>query len=186
MYQQNGVSRIGHVIPADLVNAGSLLGLSFLGAVFFVAATVLVVLIRRTERRLRSHLTDVTALRFVSALGQVLACLTCFVLYAHLVPELHAIGTALLTGVSVVSVVAGLAAQSTLGNLIAGLSLVLYRPVSVGDTIQIGGPSGLVTATVEAVALGFTLLRDGNGHEVVVPNSIMTGSTIIRLKRARG
>ena len=50
---------------------------------------------------------------------------TVLVLYAHLIPALRSMGTALLTGVSVVSVIIGLAAQNTLGNLIAGISLLL-------------------------------------------------------------
>ena len=74
-----------------------------------------------------------------------------FIFYAHLVPELRAIGTALLAGAGVVSIVAGLAAQNALGNLVAGLSLVLYRPIQMGDTVQLSAPSGVVTARVERI-----------------------------------
>src|SRR5262249_43750204 len=112
--------------------------------------------------------------------------LVSFVLYAHLVPELRALGTALLAGVSVVSVVVGLAAQSTLGNLVAGLSLVLYRPIRVGDRVQLNTPKGLVTATAENVSLGYTILRDDDGDEVIVPNSVMVSTIVIRLRRSPG
>jgi hypothetical protein len=37
---------------------------------------------------------------------------------------------------------AGLAAQSTLGNLVAGLSITLYRPFRLGDTLQVTAPTG--------------------------------------------
>jgi len=77
-------------------------------------------LIRAGARRVGQHLSDVTALQFVSAFAQLLTYLIGFVLYAHLIPELRALGTALLAGVSAVSVVVGLAAQNKLGNLIAG------------------------------------------------------------------
>ncbi|SMB27909.1 Mechanosensitive ion channel protein [Sterolibacterium denitrificans] len=169
----------------DLANTGSPLGISFLGCIFFVAATVVVVLIRRATRRLESHLVDITALRFVSALAQVLTYLMGFVLYAHLVPGLRSIGTALLAGVSVASVVMGLAAQSTLSNLIAGFSLVLYRPFSIGDTIRLNAPTGVTSARVKNISLGFTILQDDDGQEIIVPNSVMIGSTIVRLRRAR-
>lgn len=158
------------------------LGLSALGLVFFVLATLLVLLIRRAERRFESHLNDTTALRFISALGQVLAYLIGFVLYAHLVPELRSLGTALLTGVSVASVVVGLAAQTTLGNLVAGFSLVLYRPVRIGDCVQVTTPTGVAKATITLISLGFTILSDDQGNEIVIPNSVMMGSTIIKLK----
>ena len=172
-------------ISRDLLNPNSLAGIAFLGAIFFVATTVVVVLIRKGAHQIENHLTDVTALQFVSSFAQAGTYLIGFMLYAHLVPELHALGTALLTGVSVVSVVLGLAAQNTLGNLIAGFSLVLYRPISVGDTIQISSPKGLISARVEVVSLGYTVLLDDDKHEIIVPNSVMVGNTVIRLKRAR-
>jgi small-conductance mechanosensitive channel len=169
---------------SHFLDPGSLLGASILGALFFALASVVVLLIRGGVRRVERHLSDVTALQFVSALAQALAYLVAFVLYAHLVPELRALGTALLAGVSVVSVVVGLAAQSTLGNLIAGFSLVLYRQVRVGDKICVASPTGTTTACVELISLGFTVLRDDQGQEVIVPNSVMMNSTILRVARA--
>ena len=77
--------------------------------------------------------------------------------------------------------VVGLAAQNTLGNLIAGFSLVLYRPIRVGDRVQLTTPLGLTTATVERVSLGNTILRDAEGREIVVPNSVMNSNIVIRL-----
>jgi small-conductance mechanosensitive channel len=65
-----------------------------------------------------------------------------FILYLHFIPPLQAFATALLAGVSVVSIVLGLAAQNTLGNLIAGFSLVLYHPFHVGDVVQLNTPKG--------------------------------------------
>ncbi|MFA4915497.1 MAG: mechanosensitive ion channel domain-containing protein [Syntrophales bacterium] len=94
-------------------------------------------------------------------------------------PELRALGTGLLAGVGGVSVVLGLAAQNTLSNLVAGLSLVLYRPIRVGDNVQLTTPRGLMTATVEVVSLGCTVLRDADKHEVIVPNSVMASSVVI-------
>jgi small-conductance mechanosensitive channel len=172
-------------IRLDLLNPKSLVGALFYGAIFIALAAVVAAVIRRTARRVEPRLTDVTALRFVSAFAQLLAYLVGFILYAHLVPELRALGTALLAGVSVVSVVIGLAAQNTLGNLVAGLSLVLYRPVRVGDNVQLNSPKGLITATVELVSLGFTILRDTEDHEVIVPNSVMMSSVVIRLGQTR-
>lgn len=165
----------------DLLDPKTLLGAAAWAVLFFVAATTLAFLVRGAARRLERRLSDVTGLRFASAFAQVLAYLLAFILYAHLVPGLHALGTALLTGVSVVSVVLGLAAQSTLGNLIAGWSLVLYRPIRVGDRVQLNSPRGLISATVEAVSLGYTVLRDAEQQEVVVPNSVMASSVVIRL-----
>ena len=172
-------------ILEDLLNPKSLIGALFYGAVFFGLATILTAVIRRTERRIEPLLSDVTGFRFVSAFAQVLIYLVGFILYAHLVPELRALWTALLAGVSVVSVVVGLAAQNTLGNLIAGLSLVLYRPIQVGDSVQLNSPKGLITATVELISLGYTVLRDTEEHDVIVPNSVMMSSVVIRIGKTK-
>ena len=162
------------------------LGATLLAVLFLALASLVVVLIRSASRRVGKHLSDVTALQFVSALAQTGTYLIAFVLYAHLIPELRALGTALLAGVSVVSVVVGMAAQSTLGNLIAGFSLVLYRELRVGDSICIDSPKGVVTARVELISLGFTILRDAQQQEVIVPNSTMMNSTVVRVSRAEG
>src|SRR5579864_6263096 len=79
------------------------------------------------ERFLKRHTAtaDQTAVRFIAQLARLLIWILAFLVYAHLVPSLNKLGTAGLTSVGVVSVVVGMAAQNTLGNLIAGVSLVL-------------------------------------------------------------
>lgn len=167
-------------ILQDLLKPTTLVGAVFLGALFILVTTTIVVFIRRFVRHIEARLSDVTALRFLSTLAQALTFVVTFVLYAHLIPELRALGTALLAGVSVVSIVVGLAAQNTLGNLVAGFSLVLYRPFHVGDTIQLNTPKGLISAKVQLISLGYTVLLDEEKHEVIVPNSVMMGTTVIR------
>jgi len=167
-----------------LLNPESLAGIVFLGLLIFALSSVVAVLIRRGASRVERHLTDVTALGFVSAFAQLLAYLFGFVLYAHLIPELRALGTALLTGVSVISVIVGVAAQDTLGNLVAGVSLVLSKTIRVGDMIRLSSPVGTITAKVQLISLGYTVFIDGENHEVVVPNSTIMKSAITRVGQA--
>lgn len=169
-----------------LLNPDSLVGALFLGALIFALASVVVLLIRRGTRRIARHLTDLTALGFVSALAQLLTYLFGFMLYAHLIPELRAFGTALLAGVSVISVVVGVAAQNTLGNLVAGFWLVLSGTIRVGDVIHLASSVGTFDATVKLISLGYTILVDNQNREVIVPNSVIMGSAITRIGRAPG
>lgn len=173
-------------IYRDLFNPDKLLGALLWAVVFLVVATFVAGALRRFARRIESHLSDVTGLQFAVAFSQVLAYVAAFILYAHLVPQLRALASTLLAGVGVVSVVLGLAAQNTLGNLIAGFSLVLYRPFRVGDRIQLTTPAGMKTAVVEGISLGFTILRDTDSQNIIVPNSIMGSSIIIRLDAQSG
>lgn len=167
-----------------LLDPRSLAGMAFLGILVFGLASFAVALIRKGTRHVGQHLSDVTALRFSSALAQLLTYLLAFALYAHLIPELRALGTALLAGASVISVVVGLAAKDTLGNLVAGLFLVLYRQIRVGDTIRLNTPAGMMTARVEVISLGFTVLRGDDEADVIVPNNVIMSNTIIRVARA--
>ena len=164
----------------DFFNPRAALGMVCIGVLFLLAATVVATLVRKAARQVELHLSDVTGLSFASAFCQVFVYVVALILYAHLIPELRAFGTALLAGASVVSVVFGLAAQSTLSNVVAGFSLVLYRPIRVGDYIQLNTPKGLLTATVKQISLGYTILLDGDKDDIFVPNSLMMSTIVIR------
>jgi small-conductance mechanosensitive channel len=101
------------------------------------------------------------------------------------IPELRALGTAWLTSAGVLAVVVGMAAQNTLGNLIAGISLVLYRPFQLGHQLQVNSPAGLETGTVENISLGYTILRLGDERRLVIPNNLMASQTIINLSMSK-
>ena len=83
--------------------------------------------------------------------------------------------------VSVLSVIVGFAAQNTLGNVIAGIALLIYRPFKLGDRLQVIAPTGLETGVVENLTLGYTLLKTDDNRHVVVPNSLMASQTAINL-----
>jgi moderate conductance mechanosensitive channel len=166
----------------DFLNPRTALGAVSFGIFFLVFAIALAAVVRRGARQLESHLSDVTGLSFASAFGQVFVYVVALILYAHIIPDLRSVGTALLAGASVVSIVFGLAAQATLSNVVAGFSLVLYRPIRVGDRVQLNTPKGLVTATVKIISLGYTILSDTDSNQIYVPNSVMISTIVIRLK----
>jgi len=124
---------------------------------------------------------DRTAISFLQQLGSALIWVVMLILYAHLIPVLRSMGTALLAGASVASVVLGLAAQSTLGNLIAGVAITLYRPFRLGDTLQVTAPTGTDVGVVELISLGYTTLRAPAGHLIVLPNAIAASQVTINL-----
>jgi small-conductance mechanosensitive channel len=166
---------------ANMFNPDTLPGGLVYALLFLALALLGIRLVRAFTRKSARHFQDVTALNFVAQLAQVGVFLAALILYAHLVPALRAVGTALLAGVSVASILIGLAAQSTLANLIAGLALLLYHPFRVGDRVQLTTPKGVETGTIVALTLGYTLLRNAANQEIVVPNSVMISQVIILL-----
>jgi len=80
----------------------------------------------------------------------------------------------LLVGGAFTAVILGLAAQQTLGNLIAGIVLLSARPFQVGDRVRLqGGPiAGQIEGTVSSQGLLYTTFVTGE-EAVMVPNSVV-------------
>jgi small-conductance mechanosensitive channel len=168
------------ILSGEFVNPGTLFGVIFYALVFLLVAWLSMRSLHVTLERLEGGLLDHTTAHFLRRMGDVLVWILGLILYAHLIPELRSLGTALLTGASVASVLIGLAAQSTLGNLIAGLSLLLYRPFQIGDSVQLTVPAGVQTGKIEDLTLGYTIIKTPENHEIVVPNSVMASQAIIK------
>lgn len=165
---------------------------TFIGAAIYLVLFVLAALLLARALRATVHVEltrqghiDRTTISFAQQIGTAAIWVMVLILYAHLIPELRAMGTALLAGASVASVVIGLAAQSTLGNLIAGVSITLYRPFRLGDTLLVTAPTGTEVGTVELISLGYTTLRTADGRLVVLPNSLAASQVTINFREAR-
>jgi small-conductance mechanosensitive channel len=175
-----------HHAISDFFDPANPLGALTYGVVFFFLALFAGRVVKVVARHGENHLSDLTALRFTTQLLRMLIYLIAFIIYSRMIPALKELGTTLLTGVSVVGVVIGIAAQSTLSNLVAGFSLVMYRPFHVGDEVQLTTPKGLTTGTVKSLSLGYTLLHDNkDDQEIIVPNGVMSSNVVI-LTKARG
>lgn len=75
--------------------------------------------------------------------------------------------TGLLTGAGVAGLAVSLAAQSTLSNLIAGITLVVEHPFGIGDYVMLNGYEG----TVEDISFRSTRLRTPDNVVITVENS---------------
>jgi small conductance mechanosensitive channel len=167
------------VKPSEPLGA-LLYALLFVVLAWLVGRTLRLAVQRVLARDAHAYVDRMTV-NFLAQLAQIGVWLFACISYTHLVPALKGLGTAWLTGVSVLSIVVGLAAQNTLGNLIAGISLLLYRPFKVGDRLQVAAPGGLETGIVESLNLGYTVLRTEDQRRVVIPNSAMASQTTINL-----
>jgi small conductance mechanosensitive channel len=173
-----GESDLLHTLRPD-----SLVGALFYLALFMALALLLTRGMRTAVRvaMTRGGHLDRTTISFLQQISSALIWVGMLILYAHLIPELRAIGTALLAGASIASVVIGLAAQSTLGNLVAGISITIYRPFRLGDTLQVTAPTGTEIGVVDSISLGYTTLRSPDGRFVVLPNSLAASQVMINL-----
>ncbi len=135
----------------------------------------------RIARKLTNHLSAKTErnemafrymYRVISALFYVIAVFSIL----NRIRPMAGIGTAFLTTTSVVTVIAGLAAQATVGNLISGVVIAIYHPFHVGDFVSL--PEKGIAGKVEEITFRHTVLRTPEMTRLTVPNSVMDGSVI--------
>lgn len=177
--------RFGAMFEADIINGKSFSDLLTLEAVlslFFnaVAAALIVFLgfvvagfLRRRIRKLgesRKRL-DNTLFQFIGNVVRyvVLGFTALFVLNTFGVETTSVVALIGAAGLAI-----GLALQGTLSNIAAGVMIILFRPLKVGDFVKIGDVMG----TVRDVNLNFTEVASLGNVKIVVPNSEVWGNTI--------
>ncbi len=79
------------------------------------------------------------------------------------------------------AVIFGLAAQQTLGNLIAGTVLLSARPFRVGERVRLQGAPGKIEGVVSSLGLLYTTFADGDDN-VMIPNSVVLSSAVTPLR----
>jgi small-conductance mechanosensitive channel len=118
---------------------------------------------------------------FLIRLSFVFAAVIVALRVAGLDPRTLAVGGAF------TAVIVGLAAQQTLGNLIAGTVLLSARPFRVGERVRLqGGPlAGQVEGVVSSLGLLYTTFSQGD-DQVMVPNSVVLNVAIVPLREPEG
>ncbi len=84
---------------------------------------------------------------------------------------------ALLLGGALTGVVLGIAAQQTLGNIFAGLVLLVVRPFQLGEDTVLKSTLGEYRGVVENLGLFYVSIRTANGR-VDVPNAVALASAV--------
>src|SRR6478736_3694207 len=93
----------------------------------------------------------------------------------------------LAVGGAFTAVIFGLAAQQTLGNLIAGTVLLSARPFKVGDRVRLQGGQvgGQIEGVVSSLGLLYTTFASGE-DSIMVPNSVVLSVAVIPLREPEG
>jgi small conductance mechanosensitive channel len=80
----------------------------------------------------------------------------------------------LLAGFGIAGFIAGFALQETLANFASGVMILMYRPFDIGDTVEAGGASGIVSA----MSMVSTRILTDDNQALVVPNGKIWGDVI--------
>ena len=178
-----GVILLQPLLPGSeaLIDGATRIGLGIV--IGFLVQRLLFLLVGRLESWVvRAGRGGVPAQQRARTLGQILRHLcTVVVLGAVAIRSLAVLGLdvrPLLAGAGILGVALGFGAQSLVRDVIAGLFILAEDQFSVGDLIEVNGRP----ATVEALTVRSTTLRDFNGHLHFVPN----GEMKIVVNRSRG
>lgn len=87
-------------------------------------------------------------------------------------PQARAPMASLLASAGLLSVIAGLAAQTSLGNMFAGLQLAFTDAIRVGDTIKLEQEEQ--PGQVEEITLTYVVLRIWDGRRIILPSTEFT------------
>ncbi|MCX5196769.1 mechanosensitive ion channel family protein [Streptomyces sp. NBC_00249] len=119
------------------------------------------------EPRVRRVRTQVALIqRVLTAVAVVVAVAAMLLTF----PAMRVAGASMLASAGVLGIVAGIAAQSSLGNLFAGLQIAFGDTVRIGDTVVVDKEWG----TVEEITLTFLVVRTWDERRITMPVSYFT------------
>ena len=158
--------RVVHLLLIALIVAGAWL----IGALAFVVEDGALARYRidvPDNRRARRVRTQITILRRLTVV--VLAiCAIAGVLMTF--PEARTAGASVFASAGVVSVIAGLAAQSSLANIFAGLQIAFTDAIRVDDVVIVKGEWG----RVEEITMTYVVVHIWDDRRLIVPSTFFT------------
>jgi small-conductance mechanosensitive channel len=121
------------------------------------------------DRQWRRIRTQVTVLRRLAiALVVVLGAAAILMTF----PRFSDIGTTVFASAGVLSVVAGLAAQTSLGAVFAGMQIAFSGAIRVGDVVQL--ENGQWWGRIEEITLSYVVVRLWDERRLVLPTTYFT------------
>ena len=144
---------------------------AFLTAVFFwIVLKVVVSVVDRTLSRARRVDAGVQQLilRFIRVVIVSIATIS-------VLSEIGVEVAPFIAGLGIAGIALGFAAQDTVQNLIAGVTIILDRPFQVGDNIELHDTFG----TVEEITLRTTRVRTLDNQMAILPNANVISEKII-------
>jgi small conductance mechanosensitive channel len=82
--------------------------------------------------------------------------------------------TSLIAVLGAAGLAVDLALQGTLSSFAAGVMLLIFRPIRVGDFVEVAGQAG----TVAEISIFSTLLNTGDNVRITIPNAQVYGDTV--------
>ena len=143
-------------------------------SITWIAAAVAGVAAELTKRRFDTTVADnrdawraLTQLQVVRRVVIVVVVVIGGLAALTSLPEVRTVGASLLASAGVLGIVAGIAGQSTLGNVIAGLQLAFSDALRLDDVVVVQGQWG----RIEQITLTYVVVKTWDERRLVLPVS---------------
>jgi small-conductance mechanosensitive channel len=147
--------------------------------IIFFVVTVLVALIvaKITARALRSLLDRSNIPNASIFVNLTLAAIWIVAAAMVLQPVFGVNPTTIVTALGIGGLAISLGLKDTIANIVSGFGLMAGHVIQPGDYVSISG----VTGMVKDITWRQTVVREANGNELIIPNSVLNTSQLERL-----
>ncbi|MGW5848561.1 mechanosensitive ion channel family protein [Streptomyces sp. NPDC055254] len=172
-----GSYRQARVLPDHAVGVGRALTLVLIAGAAWLLVGFVTAIVDSTYARYAAGAQDAARVRRVrtqvTLIQRVVTTVVVIVALAAMLltfPPMRTVGASMLASAGVLGIVAGIAAQSSLSNLFAGLQIAFGDTVRIGDTVVVDKEWG----TVEEITLTFLTVRTWDERRITMPVSYFT------------
>ncbi|CAM3413510.1 mechanosensitive ion channel family protein [Occultella aeris] len=155
-------------------------------AAVWLAATLVLAWLEHTQRRVVSRKADdrgrrraQTQMQLVRRVVAVVFVVVGAALVLLTFPGVERVGATILASAGVLSVVIGIAAQASLGNVLAGLQLAFTDAIRIGDVVEVDG----TWSTIEDITLSYVVVSIWDERHKVLPSTYFTTTPFINWSR---
>ena len=132
----------------------------------------------RDNRRARRLKTQIMLARRV-AVAVIITLTVASVLLT--IDEVRALGAGILASAGLISIVAGLAVQSSLSNVFAGVQLAFTDAIRVEDVVLVEGEMG----TIEEITMTYVVVQSWDERRLILPSTYFTSTPFENWTRRR-
>lgn len=144
--------------------------------VFVVFKVLNIVIFGQIKKRTAKEPKLNTIYSFVEKLvGAIILLIGVTIVVFAVFPEARGVTASLFVAAGFVSIVIGLAAQSSLSNLMSGMLIAFSQPFRLGDAVVFKGDFGFI----EDIKLMHTVIRTWDNRRLVVPNGMFQSEVVL-------
>ena len=122
--------------------------------------------------RMTASNVDITVSKFVQ---NILYYIAMVVILVAVLGQLGIQTASFVAIIGAAGLAVGLALQGSLANFAAGVLFILFRPIKVGDFVEVAGVAGVI----QEIAIFATTLTTGDNKTIIIANASVMGSNII-------